>query len=133
MLPLRDLAGNFGGILPRTVLRLVGFLQPLLRGWARDRRLALPASDAATVSESPPSCEISLASPPAPRRDRAIRILLENGWTPGGPTDPWDLTKHNTRVQIATEHGRGIHKTLRLRIWGSASRLPDGLRPQPAS
>lgn len=133
MLPLRDLAGNFGGILPRTVLRLVGFLQPLLRGWARDRRLALPASDAATVSESPPSCEIALASPPAPRRDRAIRILLENGWTPGGPTDPWDLTKHNTRVQIATEHGRGIHKTLRLRIWGSASRLPDGLRPQPAS
>lgn len=128
MLPLRDLDGRFNTSPVRAVLRAVTLLQPLLRGWARDARCRLPGSAPAAVSNDPPAVELALFSPHGRGRDWAIQILLESGWSPGGPTTPWDLTKNGTRLQLATEHGHAREKTIRIRVWGAVHLLPEILR-----
>lgn len=128
MLPLRDLDGRFNTSPVRAVLRAVTLLQPLLRGWARDARCRLPGAAPAALANDPPSVELALFSPHGRGRDWALRILLESGWSPGGPTTPWDLTKNGTRLQLATEHGHGREKTIRIRVWGSVFPLPEILR-----
>ncbi len=129
MLPLRELDHRFASPWTRLMHRAVAFLQPRLRAWARNRTLVLRGSP--TLSQPTPAATRELTSPDGLDRTAALRILLENHWTPGGPSDGWDVTKHGTRVLLATEHDDGPGQRTLIRIWGDPGLLPAALTPNP--
>jgi len=129
-LPLRPLTTRFDRCWPRWVLRLVKYLQPRLRGWARTGTFHLPLPLPALAAPDPPTSELAIATPDGRDRAWALAVLLARGWSPGGASEPWDLTKHGTRLQLATEHSNGPAKTIRIRIWGATSLLPAEFRRQ---
>jgi hypothetical protein len=85
---------------------------------------------AAVAAEAAPTADLAVATADGRDRSWALEVLLAEGWQPGGPFDSWDVVKDGTRVQVATEHGSGAHKTTRIRVWGETALLPAALQPQ---
>lgn len=121
MLPLRELDGKFDSWKSRLALRAVKFIQPRLRGWARNRTLGFSWKWPAKTATSEPFEEYSVFSPEGYDRDHLIRTLLRRQWKPAGATDAWDLEKYGNRLLLATERGDGIAKRTLVRFWGNRS------------
>jgi len=121
MLPLRGLDGRFNRWRVQLALRLVEFLTPRLRAWARNRRMVFVRSGRSSNREmNHDSHEFEF---PGVTREELLQQLLADGWQPGGKTDAWDVGKQGTRILLATEYGdQGSRNTL-VRIWGNVSLL----------
>jgi len=123
MQPLRPLNSGFDNPLSRAHLALVSWLQPRLRSWFRcGRWRSRPYVSHGTV-QSAPDTEFSIWSGEGKTRDDSLRQLLEEGWKPGGASDPWDVEKDGTRLLLATERGDGVGKRILIRVWG---KIPAG-------
>jgi hypothetical protein len=124
MLPTRGIASRFDGWRARLGLRLVEFLAPHLRAWARNRTILL---------ERAPHLEHPTTHPhewemPERRREELLGRLVEDGWAACGPTGAWDVEKQGTRLLLATERGdRGAKNTL-VRLSGEMAKVPVWLR-----
>ena len=118
MLPLRALDERFNSARARLALHLVGFLQPRMRSWARNRTLRLGSARPPSHTPPRPDAEFKLTGAAGHDRNGVLQILLDNGWTPGGASDHWDLERDGTRVLLATEHGEGIGSRILVRVWG---------------
>ncbi|MES2438594.1 MAG: glycosyltransferase [Verrucomicrobiota bacterium] len=128
MLPLRGLAKPFDSWKSRLALLAIGFLQPRLRAWARNRRLLFKAKWPSGPSDHAPCEELSIDSPKGRERDHFLDLLMRNGWRPAGPTAPWDLERSGARILMATERGEGIAKRILVRIWDADQPLIDQIR-----
>ena len=132
MLPLRELDPRFNRTLARLALRTINFLAPRLRAWTRNRSLRStaktdPAHDPWLVENrrhlshaTDPCHEFGIPDATASTRSDLLHRLQTNGWLPGGPTDPWDASKDQIRVLLATEHADNTRKHLLVRVWGDA-------------
>jgi GT2 family glycosyltransferase len=114
MLPTRGIDGRFDGWQARLMLRMVEFLAPRLRAWARNRTILLgngrPARNARVHTRE---WEV----PDVPREE-LLDKLLADGWSACGPTESWDVEKDGARLLLATERGdRGLKNTL-VRLCG---------------
>jgi len=118
MLPLRGLDERFASPPARLALHFVRFLQPRLRAWARTRRLWLAAPRLANPAPPKPSAEFAIVCANGRDRSHFLHVLLDDGWTPGGPSDDWDVEKLDTRVLLATERGDGPATRTLVRVWG---------------
>lgn len=122
MLPLRPIDSIFENACSEFLLRLVRFLQPLLRRWARSRRVKLP-SFSLKSSHAQAYEELCFQDTGGISRDEILFFLLGRGWKASGTTDSWDLEKHGTRVLIATEYLDHRYKNHLFRIWGNRALL----------
>ncbi len=118
MLPLRGLEKSFDSLKARLALKLVGFLQPRLRTWARNHAFFSKAKNPRKLPDPGPSEEFFIASPHGEGRDHFLTLLIHQGWSPAGETDGWDLEKSGSRLLLATEHGEGTTKRILVRAWG---------------
>ena len=118
MLPLRGLEKTFDSLKARLALKLVGFLQPRLRAWARNHTFFSEAQNPRQFTDPGPCEEFFITSPHGEGRDHFIKLLIQQGWSPAGETDGWDLEKSGSRLLIATEHGEGTAKRILVRAWG---------------
>ncbi|MGJ8644646.1 MAG: glycosyltransferase [Luteolibacter sp.] len=122
MLPLRPIDSAFGNTCSEFLLRLVCFLQPILRTWARSRRVKWPSFSFREYT-APTAEEFRFPDTTGILRNDILTSLLERGWAASGTTDGWDLEKEGTRVLIATEHLDQHHANHLFRIWGDTSKL----------
>lgn len=129
MLPLRGLDERFDSARTRLVLHAVEFLQPRLRAWARNRTLWLRAPRPGAPASPKPNAELEISSAAGRARVDFLNILIDNGWTPGGALDDWDVEKQGTRVLMATECGAGVARRTLVRVWGDPGLLPVALAP----
>ena len=120
MLPLRGLEKSFDSPKARLALKLVKFLQPKLRAWARNHTFFSKAQNLRQFTDPGPSEEFFITYPHGEGRDHFLKLLIQQGWTPAGETDAWDLEKSGSRLLIATEHGHGTAKRILVRAWGPA-------------
>ena len=67
--------------------------------------------------------EFAIHSEEGKDREYFLNLLLAQEWEAGGETDPWDLSKDNTRVLIATERMENNRTQNLFRIWGDPSNL----------
>jgi GT2 family glycosyltransferase len=133
MLPLRGLLASFDSPVARLALKVVEFLQPRLRAWARNRTLFFRSCGPPEIPTPAPAEEFSFTSADGKEREHFLRILVENGWKPAGETDAWDLEKSDSRLLMATERGEGVAKRILVRVWGSESveYLDPAKKPDP--
>ena len=131
MLPLRGLDERFASARARLALSIVRLIQPRLRGWARNRTLTRGAARPAKPAPSRPAAEFEIACADGRDRTRFLQVLLENGWTPGGVSDGWDVEKLGTRVLLATERGDGIATRTLVRVWGDRALVVAALACAP--
>lgn len=127
MLPLRGLDLRFHDWRARLALRVMTFIVPRLRGWARCRSLRIERWPGRSDDLSAVEChewEVSCGS-----REETLERLLRDAWQPGGETDGWDLEKGRTRLLIANTHAVNGEKTTLVRVWGDPSALPHWLLP----
>jgi GT2 family glycosyltransferase len=124
MLPLRSLDDRFNSLWARLTLRIVKFCQPRLRAWARNRMLWHDQAPAPKKTTAKPTAEFAISSTDGRERTDFLQVLLDDGWTPGGASDDWDVEKLGTRVLLATERGDGIAKRTLVRVWGDRSLWP---------
>ncbi len=120
MLPLRGLASRFDTWKARFVLRLVGFVSPLLRSVARNR-VVIPQWGKPLPAADP---DVRESWVPGVSREELLERLLADGWTAAGPTDGWDAGKQGTRVLLATERLDQQHRRTLVRVWGGMACLP---------
>ena len=120
MLPLRRLDKRFDTWTSQLALAVVKFLQPRLRGWARNRRLSYRPECLRKAQNAGPYEEFAIDSPEGYDREHFLKLLIRHGYRPAGDTDPWDLKLASTRVQLATERGDGLAKRTLVRVWGTA-------------
>jgi GT2 family glycosyltransferase len=115
MQPLRPLDSRFDDLLSRSQLALVSFLQPRLRSWYRCKRPCWSAGYPDRPEKS--------------RRDAVTRVLhgttrgeflehlLNDGWSPAGACDTWDLEKDSMRLAVAEERWDNLSRSLLIRTW----------------
>lgn len=125
MQPLRPLDDHFKNALTRVHLALLTWLQPRLRSLYRCKRWRGQGASHREAALPKPDVEISIWSEEGKTRDDLLQTLLEEGWKPGGASDPWDVSKGDTRLLLATERGDGIGKAILVRAWGQ---IPGSLR-----
>ena len=118
MLPLRGLEKKFDTPKACLALQAVEFLQPRLRAWARNRRIIFKSKWQVKSRDPGQGEEFTINSPDGQERDHFLKLLLEQGWTPAGETDSWDVEKGPARVLMATERGDGPAKRILVRVWG---------------
>lgn len=118
MLPLRGIDPGFNSWKSKFALHIVGFLVPRLRAWERNRTLLLPREKSPSTTFAAPDHESCISGA---TRDDILRRLLADGWKTGGPSDPWDVEKHGTRVLLATGHSENGGKHALVRIWGNCA------------
>jgi GT2 family glycosyltransferase len=124
MLPTRGIDSRFDDWRARLALRVVEFLAPRLRGWARNRTILLDRVRSASNPRAHPH-EWEIAGQP---REDLLERLLADGWSACGPTLRWDVEKAGTRLLLATERGDcGAPNTL-VRLSGELSQAPAWLR-----
>ena len=131
MLPLRPIDSAFRNTATECLLRLVRFLQPAARRWARNRRIKLCFPKSAASKPEEPTLEFAISGTAGWNRDHCLSILLRKGWQPSGDTDSWDLEKGGTRVLIAYETFGAEFTNCLFRVWGSraaASALESEMR-----
>ena len=117
MLPLRPIDSAFRSTCTEFLFRLVKFLQPAARLWARNRRIRLCFTKPA--ARESPTVEFAISGNGGFSRESCLSVLLGKGWQPSGDTDPWDLEKGGTRVLIAAENAGGGFTNCLFRVWGS--------------
>lgn len=122
MQPLRDLPCRYAQPWNHALLRLITWLAPRLRSRARIGRFRGPVGTRPPASPAPDS-EWARWAPHG--REEELDRLLNEGWSPGGPNDPWDLERNGTRVLIACERHRQGKPRLLYRVWGDAGKLPE--------
>jgi hypothetical protein len=127
MLPLRGLDGRFDSTKARFALRVVEFLQPHLRAWARSRTLWLGPTRVRKPVTPKSNHEFEIPGAEGGERTEFLNIMLDDGWLAGGASDDWDLEKQGTRVLVATERGEGVGRRTLIRVWGDHSLLPAGM------
>jgi GT2 family glycosyltransferase len=124
MLPTRGIDSRFDGWRERLALRMVEFLAPRLRGWARNRiiwpKRERPAAHPVT---HPHEWEV-----PHHAREELLERLLAEGWSACGPTEPWDVEKDGARLLLATERGDCGTKNTLVRLCGDMTCAPIWLR-----
>jgi len=118
MLPLRGLDARFDVWQTRLALKLVEFLQPRIRAWARNRVIRFTSRLTKKTKGCGRAEEFAIDSPDGRDRDHFLDLLIRQGWKPGGDTDDWDVEKAGIRVLMATERGPGIAKRTLVRVWG---------------
>ena len=123
MLPLRPIDPPFQNNCSTHLLHFVETLQPAIRRWHRNGTLKLPLPTFTTTKTEDPPSELRIPGTDGKDRSHYLALLQENGWQPAGPTDPWDLSKNNTRILIATERLENGNTTNLFRIRGSAKDL----------
>lgn len=121
MLPLRSLGKAYDTPTSRLALKLVRFLQPALRAWARHHALIFRSCGPCHRPPFSLTEEFHLDSPEGKDREHYLALLLARRWRPCGGTEPWDIEFHGTRVLMATERGQGIAKRTLVRISGPTS------------
>lgn len=126
MLPLRPIDSEFGNACAEHLLRLVGFLQPLLRTWKRSYRVKCP-SFSLPVADAPAHQDFRFPDTSGVSRDDILSSLLERGWKASGTTDGWDVEKDGTRALIATEYLDHRYTNRLFRIWGDPTPLLSDL------
>ncbi len=119
MLPLRPIDSAFRSPHTEILLRLIRFLQPAARRWARNRRISLGFPIRSLVKSESPIREFAIPGIDGWNRETCLSILLQKGWKPSGDTDTWDLENNGTRVLIATENRANGHTNCLFRVWGS--------------
>lgn len=124
MLPTRGIDSRFNDWRARSLLRLVEFLSPRLRAWARNRTLLLERARPVGIPHSRPH-EWEVPDHP---REELLEKLLADGWNACGPTDTWDVEKGGARLLLATERGDCGAKNTLVRLSGDISQVPIGLR-----
>lgn len=125
MLPLRGIAPRFDRWAARLALRAVSFLVPRLRAWARCRSLVHFSGRRRPAPQPHPDLESGIAGK---SRDDLLRLLLADGWRPGGPTDAWDAEKQGTRILLATEHSADGTSHALVRVWGDPALFQQSVR-----
>lgn len=125
MLPLRGIDTRFSRWWSRAALALVEFLVPHIRAWERNRTLIPPCEPRSRRAVDPAEDEIAVHGID---RDLLLDKLLAAGWKPGGPFDPWDARRGNTRVLVATEHHADGSKDCLVRVWGDPADLRQSIR-----
>ena len=126
MLPLRPIDSYFRNACSEFLLGLVRILQPVLRTWARSRRVKCP-SCSIHRSEDAGHEDFRFRDTGGVSREDILSRLLELGWEASGTTDGWDLEKAGTRVLIATEYLDQRHANHLFRVWGDAALLLNDL------
>ena len=121
MLPLRPIDTSFSGTCSELLLWMIKLLQPAARRWARNRKVKLPVPAKRAPQED--FHEFAIHSEEGKDREYFLNLLLAQEWEAGGETDPWDLSKDNTRVLIATERMENNRTQNLFRIWGDPSNL----------
>ncbi len=119
MLPLRGLEKSYDTLRSRCVLKAVGFLQPRLRAWARNRTLCFKSTWLAKARPPDRGEEFTIDSAVGHGREYFLTILIRKGWKKAGDTAPWDLEMGTLRVLMATEHGEGLPTRTLVRVWGT--------------
>ena len=124
MLPTRGIDSRFDDWRARLVLRVVEFLAPRLRAWARNRTILLDrARPVVNPATHPHEWGI-----PGRTRGELLEKLVAAGWRACGPTERWDVEKDGTRLLLATERGDcGVNNTL-VRLCGEMTNAPIWLR-----
>ena len=77
------------------------------------------------IPDPGPGEEFFIASPHGGERGHFLELLIQQGWSPAGETDAWDLEKSGSRLLMATEQGEGTAKRILIRTWG----LPQSAVP----
>ncbi len=129
MQPLRPLDPRFDTPASRCRLALLRWLQPRIRSWHRCGKWRAPAKPRRGTDMAAADAEFRLWSEEGKTRLDYLRELLAAGWTPGGPSDPWDVEKDGTRLLLATERGDGTGAMTLVRAWGEARAAEELLRP----
>ncbi|MFD2257093.1 glycosyltransferase [Luteolibacter algae] len=131
MLPLRPIAPKFRSPRSEALLKLVNFLQPLLRRWSRNRQLRfiLPHRHDRNSPEVFHEFHIAINKRHF-SRDSILEDLLRSGWNAAGPTETWDLKKDGDKLLLATEILDHEHINLLFRIAGNHTNLESQLREQ---
>jgi hypothetical protein len=119
MQPLRGLDGGFDFLKSRLALRIVEFIQPRLRAWARNRRLWHGTGRRAAADAPGDFEEFAVDSPAGHDRDHFIKLMLARQWKPAGETGSWDLEKYGNRLLFATERGDGPGRRTLVRFQGN--------------
>ena len=125
MLPLRGLAKEFDTLESRTALRVVEFLQPRLRAWARNHTVLFRTGWKVRTITTVQFEEFAIDSSEGLERDHFLSILMRHGWIAAGPTSPWDLKRGGARLLMATERGEGIAKRTLVRVWNADQEIID--------
>jgi GT2 family glycosyltransferase len=120
MQPLRDLPKEYSRPWNRLLLGLITWLAPRLRSRARIGRFRGPVTARPSkISSADSECAVWSDH----GREEELDRLLAEGWSPGGPSDPWDLELDGTRVLIACERHRKGKARLLYRVWGNSEKL----------
>lgn len=118
MLPLRPLDGGFTSVFSNFQHRLVVFLQPLIRSWSRNRRIAFPEIFPHANTEIEEVSEFRIRGGNEFSRERILEDFISHQWQAAGASDPWDVEKDGTRVLVATERLDHQHLNSLFRVWG---------------
>lgn len=127
MLPLRGIHPHYRTPAAELILNLISRLHPVIRRWFRNRSVKFPDFPVRSTPRSEPTA-CSVSSPPGKHRDLVLKQLLDQGWTPAGAWDAWDLEKDQTRILIATEKLDHQHLNHLIRIWGPAKPALNAIR-----
>ncbi len=118
MLPLRNLEARYATPFTIFCLGMIRFLQPMLRAWARNRRMVLPLRASLKTSPKSSSEDFRLPLETGKTREDVLAYFLDNNWRPADVYAPWDLEKGRDRILVAIEMGERGTATALLRIWG---------------
>ncbi len=129
MLPLRGLDKAFDLLKSRLSLKVVRFLQPRLRAWARNRRIFFRAKWTPESRDAGQGEEFSIASPDGRDRDYFLDLLIRQGWQVAGETETRDLELGGVQILMATERGEGTGTRILVRVWGAE---PEEIAKLPA-
>ena len=122
-IPRRPLHRRFDSPAARSLLRLCDLLQPIVRAFSRWRhggpapRFHKAPTGLSSQAGTGASCsEIAFLGSPEIGRQQLLLVLREEGWSPCGDTETWDLKSTPFRVLTADEqHGRD-HIVVRARL-----------------
>ena len=119
MMPLRGIEARYNRVTARILRRMLEWLQPRVRSWARRRRIHLFSGTPSIPTTEPLVREFEIWSESGRGRQEFLQGLLESGWKPGGGTDDWDVERDGTRLLLATEVGAGQGTRTLVRVMGN--------------
>jgi GT2 family glycosyltransferase len=126
MQPLRPLESRFDNLLSRSQLALVSWLQPRLRSWYRCKRPCWRTDNLNMPEESQREGVTRVVS--GSTREEFLENLLNEGWSPAGACDTWDLEKESMRLAVAEERWNNLSRLLLVRTWRV---VPPSGQPSP--
>lgn len=131
VMPLREIRGRWRTWWSLRICRFLGWLQPLVRAWARRGRFVWwsGAGEFLTRDEMAECREWALASRHVISREEVLRGLLARGWVAGGDTSEWDLEREGVRLLLAVVPADAAHgSVLLVRLTGAEDGVVEELR-----